>query len=166
MEQRYLADPQILINAVGGADIVVVDTMGASEALQEIVRQGLEQCVGQRIVIGNTLREYLRLGAFSMASMGKMMKKPEKKGEKGVESEKKTETKSALDKMHRMRRMALMLGNMLPFGITKDMKHVFLLIDYWQQATQTDMESFFALLLRHYCEIGRASCRERVFRAV
>ena len=43
VEQRYLADPQILINAVGGADIVVVDTMGASEALQEIVRQGLEQ---------------------------------------------------------------------------------------------------------------------------
>ena len=47
--------------------------------------------------------------------------------------------------------MALMLGNVLPFGITKDMKHVFLLIDYWQQATQTDMEFFFALLLRHYC---------------
>ncbi len=151
MEQRYLADPQILIDAVAGADIAVVDTMGASEALQEIVRQGLEQCAGQRIVIGNTLREYLRLGAFSMASMGKMMKKSEKQGEKGAESEKKTETKSALDKMHRMRRMALMLGNVLPFGITKDMKHVFLLIDYWQQATQTDMESFFALLLRHYC---------------
>ena len=46
MEQWYQADPQILIDTVAGADIAVVDTMGASEALQEIVRQGLEQYGG------------------------------------------------------------------------------------------------------------------------
>ena len=37
----------------------------------------------------------------------------------------------ALTKMHRMRRMAMMMGNVLPFGVTRDMKNVFLLIDYW-----------------------------------
>ena len=30
------------------------------------------------------------------------------------------------------------------------MKNVFLLIDYWQQATRTDMESFMHLILRQY----------------
>ena len=49
-----------------------------------------------------------------------------------------------------MRRMALMMGNILPFGITRDMKNVFLLMDYWQQATRTDMESFMHLILRQY----------------
>lgn len=57
---------------------------------------------------------------------------------------------SALTKMHRMRRMAMMMGNVLPFGVTRDMKNVFLLIDYWQQATRTDMESFMHLILRQY----------------
>ena len=46
--------------------------------------------------------------------------------------------------------MALMMGNILPFGITRDMKNVFLLMDYWQQATRTDMESFMHLILRQY----------------
>ena len=56
----------------------------------------------------------------------------------------------SVSRMHRMRRMALMIGNVLSFGITKDMKNVFLLIDYWQQATQEDIFSFFYLLLRQY----------------
>ena len=40
----------------------------------------------------------------------------------------------------------MMMGNVLPFGVTRDMKNVFLLIDYWQQATRTDMESFMHLI--------------------
>lgn len=149
MEQKYRIHPEILIDAVRTADVAVVDTMGASEALQEIVREGLEDCKGQRIIIGNTLREYLRLGSFSMSAMSGMMKKKDGKKEENTAEETKT-PKSALDKMHRMRRMALMLGNVLPFGITKDMKNVFRLIDYWQQATQEDIESFMYLLLRQY----------------
>lgn len=145
MEQKYKIHPEILTDALGQADIAVVDTMGASETLQEIVRQGLEECRGQRIVIGNTLREYIRLGSFSMGAMNGMMKKKENAGEKEASSR-----GSAQDKMHRMRRMALMMGNVLPFGITKDMKNVFLLIDYWQQATEEDIESFLHLLLRRY----------------
>ena len=61
--------------------------------------------------------------------------------------------------MHKMRRMALMLGNVLPFGVTRDMKNVFLLIDYWQQATQEDIFSFFIC----FCgSMGsRSFCRRR-----
>lgn len=150
MERHYLLQPELLTEAIRQADVAVIDTMGVSEQLQEIVRGGLEACQGQRIVIGNTLREYLRLGAFSMSAMQNRIKKTDRTKAEAVTGEEKGHSKSVLDKMHRMRRMALMLGNMLPFGITKDMKHVFLLIDYWQQATETDMESFFALLLRHY----------------
>ena len=147
LDRRYLDHPEILIDAIRQADIAVVDTMGAPEAFQEIVRQGLEQCQGQRIVIGNTLREYIRLGSFSMDAM-KKMGKSEKKVLRKPEPEKKT--KSVLDRMHRMRRMAFMVGNVLPFGITKDMKNVFLLMDYWQQASPSDIDSFLNLLLRQY----------------
>ena len=142
--QEPIEDPQVLIEAIGDADAAVIDTMGASEALQEVVRKGLELCRGQRLVIGNTLREYLRLGAFSMASMGKMMKKPQQNNEAKKQEE------SAVSRMNRIRRMALMAGRVLPFGMTKDMKNAFALIDYWQQATPKDIASFMHLILRQY----------------
>ena len=161
MENKYLMHPEILENAVREADVAIIDLMGVSEALREIVRRGLEECRGQRIVIGNELREYLRLGTFSMEAMGKMMKSSQKKPQTGDVSEEeakqadtkenKKPTASALEKMRRIRRMAMILGNVLPFGMTKDMKQVFLLMDYWQQATYTDIESFFYLILRRYC---------------
>ena len=161
MENKYLMHPEILENAVREADVAIIDLMGVSEALREIVRRGLENCRGQRIVIGNELREYLRLGTFSMEAMGKMMKSSQKKPLTGDVSEEETNqadtkenkkpTASALEKMRRIRRMAMILGNVLPFGMTKDMKQVFLLMDYWQQATYTDIESFFYLILRRYC---------------
>ena len=139
MENKYLMHPEILENAVREADVAVIDLMGVSEALREIVRRGLENCRGQRIVIGNELREYLRLGTFSMEAMGKMMKSSQKKPQTGDVSEEeakqadtkenKKPTASALEKMRRIRRMAMILGNVLPFGMTKDMKQVFLLMD-------------------------------------
>ena len=82
-EARYLLEPGKLQEAVRTADVVVIDTMGASETLQETVRVALERCEGERIVIGNTLREYLRLGSFSMAAMRKSRKKKEAKTEGG-----------------------------------------------------------------------------------
>ena len=162
-EQRYVLEPERIIQDIATADVAVVDTMGASEELQEIVAKGLKACKGHRIVIGNALRDYIRLGSFSMGAMGKMMKGSGGKkdpgnvsGTSGTDSaevsgtgEKKSSA-SALTKMHRMRRMAMMMGNVLPFGVTRDMKNVFLLIDYWQQATRTDMESFMHLILRQY----------------
>ena len=131
MENKYLMHPEILENAVREADVAIIDLMGVSEALREIVRRGLEECRGQRIVIGNELREYLRLGTFSMEAMGKMMKSSQKKPQTGDVSEEeakqadtkenKKPTASALEKMRRIRRMAMILGNVLPFGMTKDM---------------------------------------------
>ena len=152
-EQDYLLHPEAITEAIEGADAAVVDTMGAPEALQELCGAALEKCCGQRIVIGNTLREYLRLGAFSMGAMRR--KNPAAAQRKtglaeAAETSSEAPGGSAAEKMHRMRRMSLMLGNVIPFGITRDMKNIFLLIDYWQQATQEDIESFMYLLLRRY----------------
>lgn len=152
-EMKYLADPERLIESVKTADVAVIDTMGASEKFQEIVREGLKDCKGERIVIGNALREYIKLGSFSMGSMSKMMKKSDNSScvsDKKTEEEKGEKKKSTIVKMHRMRRMALIFGNILPFGITKDMKNVFTLIDYWQQAGEEDITSFMHLILRRY----------------
>ena len=162
-EQRYILEQEKIIKELATADVAVVDTMGASEEFQEIVAKGLEACKGHRIVIGNALRDYIRLGSFSMGAMGKMMKgsgekrssgkgtvDPGTAGNDASGTSEKRSSAGALTKMHRMRRMALMMGNVLPFGITRDMKNVFLLIDYWQQATQMDMESFMHLILRQY----------------
>ena len=73
-EQRYVLEPERIIKDIATADVAVVDTMGASEELQEIVAKGLKACKGHWIVIGNALRDYIRLGSFSMGAMGKMMK--------------------------------------------------------------------------------------------
>ena len=110
MENKYLMHPEILENAVREADVAIIDLMGVSEALREIVRCGLEECRGQRIVIGNELREYLRLGTFSMEAMGKMMKSSQKKPLTGDVSEEETnqadtkENKKRLPKYHCGRR--------------------------------------------------------------
>ena len=121
-EQRYVLEPERIIKDIATADVAVVDTMGASEELQEIVAKGLKACKGHRIVIGNALRDYIRLGSFSMGAMGKIMKGSGGKkdsgnvsGTSGTDSaevsgtgEKKSSA-SALTKMHRMRRMAMMM---------------------------------------------------------
>ena len=44
MENKYLMHPEILENAVREADVAIIDLMGVSEALREIVRRGLEDC--------------------------------------------------------------------------------------------------------------------------
>lgn len=168
-----LARESEIVKVIASADIAVIDIMGASEAMQDLVRGGLSECKGQRIVIGNACRELNRLGAFSMDLMQKMKKsasdedkkdsadtdeKAQKSG-KTQKSEKKPEKKSekaqkpaknAAKMMHMMRRMAMMMGSIAPFGMMKDMKNLFLLIDYWQQAERDDIFSFMHLLLRTY----------------
>lgn len=121
---------------IQGADVAVIDLMGSSAPMVEAVNAALDSCKGQRIVIGNICREKIRLGSFDMGS-----KKREKKTK---------ETRDVVSMMNRMRRMAVAAGTVLPFGITKDMKNMFLLIDYWQQATGEDIASFMNLLLREY----------------
>ena len=141
---EVLGKKEQMIEALTKADVAVVDVMGASEALQDIVREGLSNCKGERIVIGNACRDLIRLGTFSMEGMQKAKKQEEKK-------EQQTEKKHSPAKMmHMMRRMAIMMGSVVPFGMMKDMKNVFLLIDYWQQAEKEDVYSFMYLILRNY----------------
>lgn len=162
-EQRYVLEPERIIKDIARQMWRWWIPWGLPKSFRRSWQKGLKACKGHRIVIGNALRDYIRLGSFSMGAMGKMMKGSGGKkdsgnvsGTSGTDSaevsgtgEKKSSA-SALTKMHRMRRMAMMMGNVLPFGVTRDMKNVFLLIDYWQQATRTDMESFMHLILRQY----------------
>lgn len=131
--------------AIETADAVIVDIMGASEGFQDTVGRALSRCKGHRIIIGNGCREYIRLGAFSM----EMMKKKKDEGTPSS-AEPRAPKKNAAKMMHTMRRMALMMGSVAPFGMMRDMKNVFRLIDYWQQAGKEDMDSFMHLLLREY----------------
>lgn len=143
-----LARGEEIVSAISEADIAVIDIMGASEAMQDLVRRGLEKCPGQRVVIGNACRDLNRLGAFSMDMMQKLKKRPpEDAGREGAPPAPK---RNAAKMMHMMRRMALMMGSVAPFGMMKDMKNLFCLIDYWQQAQREDIFSFMHLLLRSY----------------
>lgn len=142
-------DAEKIRDAIQDADVAIIDIMGASQHLQEVVRDGLLRCKGQRIVIGNANRDLNRLGAFAMDSM-KMMagKKPASTAASKPVSDKKN---TAGQMMHMMRRMAIMMGSVVPVGMMKDMKNLFLLIDYWQQASREDIYSFMHLILRNYC---------------
>jgi len=135
------------------SDLAIIDIMGASDILQEAVRNGLECCKGTIIVMGNECREYNRLGSFSMSAMRKKTESAQKE-DKGKENQNETEVsekpKNAIKMMHLMRRVAFIVGTVLPFGITKDMKNLFRLVDYWQQAEEEDIRSFMFLILREY----------------
>ena len=138
-----------IVEEISIADIAIIDIMGASESVQDFVRKGLNLCRGQRIIIGNACRDLNRLGAFSMDMMQKMKKDSSDAGNKEGFGEQKPK-KNAAKMMHTMRRMAIMMGSIAPFGMMKDMKNLFLLIDYWQQAEREDIDSFMCLLLRNY----------------
>ena len=48
------------------ADLVLIDLMGCSEDMINSVGNALEECHGNRIVIGYGCRDKTRLGSFSM----------------------------------------------------------------------------------------------------
>lgn len=146
----YLTKKDQMLKDLQDSDMDILDMMGAPQMVVEMVSSVMNGYKGQCLVIGNLCREYTRLGAFSMSDMGSMMKKPGTKTEKIEEKKPEKKTKTAMEKMHRIRRMALILGSVLPFGMMKDMKNTFLLTDYWQQATDKDMDSFMSLILRNY----------------
>lgn len=141
-ESNDMLQAEDIRSSLAEADVAVVDAMGASAMLNEIIFKGLQSCSGTRIVIGNVHRELNRLGSFSMDSMKMMGKKKEDAPKK--------EGKSAVKTMRMIRRMAMLAGSVIPTGMTRDMKNLFTLIDYWQQATEQDIASFMHLILRSY----------------
>ena len=146
-----------LTEAVRTADAAVIDLMGAPEELCDVVAAALKDCGGQRIVIGNNCRDLTRLGRFSMGMMSGMGGKGKKNGGKDSAEDRQAEgggeakpKKSAAHVMRLIRRMSLVLGTVVPAGMPADMKNLFRLIDYWQQAEPEDIRSFMYLLLRNY----------------
>ncbi|MDO4792596.1 MAG: cobaltochelatase subunit CobN [Filifactor alocis] len=147
----FLSRKEEILSSIEGSDFVVMDLMGSSPLLLEVFEEGLKKCTGHRLIIGNLCREYTKLGSFSM-SMMKKRKSPEKDDIRLPQEEKrrKNDTSQAIKTMHRMRRIAMILGNIIPFGMAKDVKNTFRLIDYWQQGTEEDLRSFMRLILREY----------------
>ena len=145
----YLSKKDKMLADLRDSDMDILDMMGAPQQVVEMVSSAMEGYKGQCLVIGNLCREYTHLGAFSMSAMSSMMKKKGTKTER-IDKKPGKKTKTAIEKMHRIRRMALLIGKVLPFGMMADMKNTFILIDYWQQASDRDIDSFMSLILRNY----------------
>lgn len=141
-----------IVDSIKDSDFAVMDLMGTSPALLEVLEEGLKRCKGHRLIIGNLCREYTRLGSFSMSMMKK--RTSSEKGDIHLSREeqlpKNADSSQAIRTMHRMRRIAMILGNIIPFGMSKDVKNAFRLTDYWQQGTEEDLRSFMRLILREY----------------
>ncbi len=146
-----LSQQEEIISSIEDSDFVVMDLMGSSPVLLEVFEEGLKRCRGHRLIIGNLCREYTKLGAFSM-SMMKKRNSPEKEDIllPQEEQRRQNDTSRAIKTMHRMRKIAMILGNIIPFGMAKDIKNAFRLTDYWQQGTEEDLRSFIHLILREY----------------
>lgn len=120
------------------ADLVLIDLMGCSEDMINSVGNALEECHGNRIVIGYGCRDKTRLGSFSMGSGMGSKKDPGPNG------------KGALKTMTRMRKMAAGMEKFIPSRKIKDMNNVFRIGDYWQSGLPQDIASMMDLLLRNY----------------
>ena len=152
--RKYMDEEEmhVLTEAITNADLAVIDLMGAPEYLCDVVQEALAACKGQRVVIGNHCRELLRLGRFSMERMAGRRKsgRSETTDKPSDEIRGETGKKQPVKVMRMMRRFSQMFGTIIPAGMPADMKNVFRLIDYWQQADQEDIDSFMNLLLREY----------------
>lgn len=117
---------------IAGSDLVFVDLMGSAPAVTKAVIKGLESCKGDILPYGNSAREYLRLGKFTVEAM---------KAEGGKKPD-----KSAMEKM---KAMAESMGKIMP-GKMRDMRNYSLLMKYFKVADLSNMQHMLELLLREY----------------
>ncbi len=120
------------------ADAVLIDLMGAPPANVEAVNRACANARGQIIPYGASPREYLRLGAFTSASMGGM-----------GGGERKAPSPEAMKKMGSM---AKVMGKAIP-GKMRDMRNYTLLCTYFQNACLENMEGFVNLLAAEYGKV-------------
>lgn len=123
------------------AEAVIIDLMGASEAVQNCVLEACREFKGHIIPIGGENREIrtmLRLGDFSAAQM--------KMGNSGS-------SKMNMEAMQKMMDMSEKLGKAIPFGKFRDMKNYIHITKYWRNAGDKEIKNLFYLLLRDYGKI-------------
>lgn len=131
-------DVPAMLGDVRTADLALIDLMGISEDLINLVGTALDDCKGNIVVIGYGCRDKARLGKFSMGSGMRSKKDPGPNGH------------GAMKVMSKMRKMASGMSKILPLRIFKDMTNVFKIGDYWQSGLPQDIASMMHLLLREY----------------
>ncbi len=121
------------------ADAVLVDLMGSPADIVADVYAALEQCQGQIIPYGQTVRSHIRLGKLTATSMpmggGMGMGEPRQ---------------MTPARMRRMTDIAETAGKILPVGIMRDMRNLSQLAKYFRVADAVQLENMLYLILRDY----------------
>ncbi|KTE89367.1 magnesium chelatase subunit H [Desulfitobacterium hafniense] len=122
-----------MTETISQSDLVFIDLMGSSPAVSKAVSAGLEKCRGHIVPYGNSPREHMRLGKFTMEAMksGGEDKKPDRAA------------------MAKMRTMAEKMGKVIP-GKMSDMRNYSLLMKYFKAAGLFNIRNMLYLLLREY----------------
>ncbi|QZY55861.1 cobaltochelatase subunit CobN [Crassaminicella profunda] len=117
------------------SDAIIVDLMGSPKKIVEIVYESLETYKGQVIPIGESARDFMKLGSF-------------KANDKMMQSTKKPDMK----KIRKMITMAEKIGKIIP-GKIRDMRNLSYITKYFKNATFSQLESMLCLLLKYYGEV-------------
>ena len=115
------------------SDLVFVDLMGSSPAVINAVYEGLKGCSGNMVPYGNSAREYMRLGKFTMDSMNP---------ESGYR-------KMGADSMKKMQNMTETIGKVMP-GKMRDMRNYSFIMKYFKVADNENMLNMLYLILKEY----------------
>lgn len=121
-----------LISDIKTSDMVFVDLMGSPAETIKSVYEGLAGCRGNVIPYGNSAREYLKLGDFSVSAMKTSGgKKPD------------------MSAMKKMQAMAESMGKIIP-GKMRDMRNYSLICKYFYVADYPNILNMLYLILREY----------------
>lgn len=121
-----------LISDIKTSDMVFVDLMGSPAEIIKSVYEGLAGCHGNVIPYGNSAREYLKLGDFSVSAMkASGGKKPD------------------MAAMKKMQAMAESMGKIMP-GKMRDMRNYSLICKYFYVADYPNILNMLYLILREY----------------
>lgn len=135
-------DWALVLESIQGADMLLLDLMGAPRDLSSALTQRLTGFPGHIVVLnGDSMatRALTRLGGFSMAGMAKESQSGEP---------------PSLDAIQRMTAMMEKIGSLLPVGKLRDMRNYLWLVKYWQFADPENCEQMLRLLARDYLGFG------------
>lgn len=134
-----------MIESINKCDVVIIDLMGTPENIVKKIYKSLEKCSGSIIPIGNSARQYMRLGkldAQSMSSngngvMGKMGKLANK------------ENSNKMEAMKKMANMSEKMGKIIP-GKMRDMRNLSQISKYFNYADEYNLLNMILLILKEY----------------
>lgn len=119
------------------ADFILIDLMGASRQVEEVVLGACQQAKGWIVTFGGDngqVRQLLRLGKLSAQRMGMGTAKGN----------------AMPENMYKMLAMAEKISTNLPVGILRDVRNYIYILKYWKQAGESNLSNMLDLLAREY----------------